>query len=66
VGRKSDGQLEIILLVPLLLAVLLLNITIIQSIGERNNELLKMKAIYDRLALDGNYTTDPATGNIYP
>jgi hypothetical protein len=65
-GHRSEGQLEIILLVPLLLAVLLLNITLIQSIDSQSEELAGLKASYDRLVLDYNYTVDSVTGNIYP
>lgn len=62
---SSGGQIELVLLVPLLLAILLLNLAIMEGLSGRSDELSKMKSEYDRL-MTMNYTMDPASGNIYP
>jgi len=65
-GNKScEGQVELILLIPLLLAILLLNVALIHTLSNGNGSVSKMQSEYQRL-LSYNYTIDDATGNRYP
>jgi len=60
------GQAELILLMPLLLAVLMLNFIVIQNLEQNNLELSNLMREYDALIFGYAYTKDPATGNVYP
>jgi hypothetical protein len=64
-SKSSSGQIELVLLVPLIIAVLVLNLVLIESISRTNDQLSEMKSEYERLMVV-NYSTDPTTGNIYP
>jgi hypothetical protein len=66
-GRKSSaGQIELILLVPLLLSVVFLNLTIMQSMDSNYNNITALRLEYESLIQSSNYNVDPATGNFYP
>jgi len=67
VGSKDvGGQTELILLVPLLLAILLLNLTVMRYLEDKHNETERLRDIYEGIILGYTYATDPATGNVYP
>ncbi len=64
--KLEVGQAEIILIVPLLLCVLLLNMTLIDFYEEQRRELQNFKEAYEELAFGYYYFTDTASGNFYP
>jgi len=65
-GKDVGGQTELILLVPLLLAVLFLNITVMQCLEDAHNEAERLRGLYEGILFGYTYATDSATGNLYP
>jgi len=65
-GKDVGGQTELILLVPLLLAILFLNLTVMQYLEDMHNETERLRGIYEGILFGYTYATDPATGNLYP
>ena len=64
--KLEDGQVEIVLIVPLLLCILLLNVTLIEFFDGQRRELQNFKEAYQEVAFGYYYFTDPASGNSYP
>lgn len=65
-SKFYSGEIEIVLLVPLLLCVLLLNFTLIESFGSVMDDLKELKRAYEDATLGYYYFTDPVSGNLYP
>jgi hypothetical protein len=62
----NAGQIEMLLIIPLLLTVLIINYIVINYVESSNYELDQLADEYNCILQNYTYFKNPTTGNSYP
>jgi ABC-type transport system involved in cytochrome c biogenesis permease component len=62
---KSSGQVVALLIVPLILAVVILNLAAMEYVEKSNESIDELMGEYQIILDDYSYFQDPVTGNTY-